>query len=116
MPGAIRALGYTVYTIWEVFPQEDQNRSVSDVLWLWHSARRAWVCLTYDKLRKPSSVPRELEASGAKVFRFEQSLETANQQIQAFTANQYRIRQWAAKRGPYRRVIRRTRTDADGIP
>ena len=116
VPGAIRALGYTVFTIWDVFPQEHDDRSISDEQWLWHSARRAWVCLSYDKLRKPRSVPRGLAASGAKVFRFESALKTAPQQVAAFKVNQYRIKKWAEKRGPYRRVIRRNGTESDGIP
>jgi hypothetical protein len=61
-------------------------------------------------------VPRELRASGAKVFRFERALKTAPQQIEAFTRNQFRIRKWALKPGPYRRVIRQKTTGADGIP
>jgi hypothetical protein len=116
VPDAIRGLGYTVFTIWDVFPQEHENRSVTDPQWLWHSARRAWVCLTYDELRKPPAVPRELLASGAKVFRYENALGTAPLQIEAFKHNQFRIRKWALKPGPYRRVIRRDTTDEDGIP
>ena len=117
VPDAIRALGYTVFTIWDVFPQEHENRSVSDQQWLWHSARRAWVCLTYDELRRPPGVPRELRASGAEVFRFTNSLASAPQQIEAFTKNQHRIAHWAATRGgPYRRVIRADTVEEDGIP
>jgi hypothetical protein len=116
VPLGIRALGYTVFTIWDVFPQELDDRSVSDPQWLWHSARRGWVCLTFDELRKPPSVPRELVASGARVFRYENALGTAPLQIAAFEANQHRIRRWATKAGPYRRVIRRDGTDPDGIP
>lgn len=116
VPTAIRVLGYTVHTIWDVYPQEHLNRSVSDETWLWDSAANGWVCLTYDRLRRPKSVPEALAESGAKVFRFEQALKTAAQQIAAFTVNQNRIRQWASKEGPRRRVIRKATTDPDGIP
>lgn len=115
LPPAIKALGFTIHTLWDIYG-EHQDEDIDDDVWITDSARNGWVALTWDMLKKPRRHRQTIADTGARVFRFERNLDTAQAQIDAFTVNQYRFIQRAQRPGPYIDVIRSKTIDRYWTP
>jgi PIN like domain len=120
VPEALRALGFTVHTMAEVYPG-GEDQSVVDARWIADADRAGWVALTKDE-----RIFRNPEEQGALVRGRLRVFAIANQHLTGpemagyLTTNINRIVQRSRKRGPFVYVVYREsverRWPRDGQP
>jgi hypothetical protein len=114
VPEALRALGFTVHTMAEMYPRGEDVR-VLDARWIADADRAGWVALTKDE-----RIVRNAEEQGAlvrsrlRVFAIANQHLTGPQMVTYFETNINRIVRRARKRGPFVDVVYRDGVEADG--
>lgn len=107
MPEALRALGYNVHTMADVYPGGEDER-VTDARWIADANEAGWVALTKDEriIRSPDE-QEALVASRLRVFAIANQHLTGQAMATYFTTNIHRIVQRSRKPGPFVDVIYR---------
>jgi hypothetical protein len=106
VPKGIRALGFDVVTIWDLYGEAADT--LDDDVWLRDSTERGWPSLTWDYLREWRDVIVEVQA---KVFRFERRMRTPAEKLATFEVNRYRLIQRCQKAGGWIDVFRERTID-----
>jgi hypothetical protein len=104
---AIRAFGYTVHTMVEVYP-DGRDMEVRDVEWIRDASDAGWVALTKDE--RITRYPDEQEAliqSTLRVFAIGNQHLTGPEMAAYYATNINRIVQRARKPGPYVETVYR---------
>ena len=101
LPEALRALGYAVHTLADVYGEKDAQR-VKDWEWIELAGRENWVVLTKDDRIRYRRVERDaFVAAKLRVFCLTTAKLRGDQQVTRFVNNINRIVQRARKSGPY---------------
>jgi hypothetical protein len=108
---AIRALGYVVHTMVDVYP-DGRDQEVPDVEWIRDASDAGWVALTKDE--RITRYPDEQEAlvqSTLRVFAIGNQHLTGPQMAAYYVTNINRIVQRARKPGPFVDTVYRYSVD-----
>lgn len=98
---ALRAEGLTVYSMAEVYGEEEAQR-LADEVWLRDAGENDWVVLTKDDAirRRPAERDALMEAA-VRAFCLTTARLRGSEQVERFVLNRHRILQQARKPGPY---------------
>jgi hypothetical protein len=104
--GAIRALGYVVYSMADVYPDGEDQR-VADAQWIAEADERGWVVLSKDEriTRRPDE-QAALAASQLRVFALGTQSMTGPEMAARYVANIHRMVQRSRKPGPFVDIVR----------
>jgi hypothetical protein len=98
VPEQLRALGFVVYAIFDVYP--DTEESERDPDWISEQTRLGRVLICRDKLRHPGERDAVMQNS-ARMFRVGNSARNGTEQGEYLANNIHRIVQRSQKPGPY---------------
>ncbi len=111
VPGALRSLGFVVYTMADVYPN-GADESVEDERWIRDADHAGWVALTKDeRLTRYASEQAALEASTLRLFAIANQNLTGPQMAQLFERHIHRIIQRSRRPGPFVDVLLADRVD-----
>lgn len=98
---ALRAEGLTVYSMAEVYGEEEAQR-LADEVWLRDAGENDWVVLTKDDAirRRPAERDALMEAA-VRAFCLTTARLRGSEQVERFVLNRHRILQQAREPGPY---------------
>ena len=111
VPDAIRALGFVVHAMADVYPAgEDQN--VVDERWISDAGAQGWVVLTKDEriTRRPDEV-QALTEGGLRVFAIGNQHLTGPEMAKRYVTNINRIVKRAQKPGPFVDIVQPDRVE-----
>ena len=102
---AIRALGYVVHSMADVYPDGEDQR-VADTQWIADADERGWVVLTKDEriTRRPNE-QAALAASQLRVFALGTKNMTGPEMAERYVANINRIVQRSRKERPFVDIV-----------
>jgi hypothetical protein len=104
VPEALRAIGWTIRTMHEVYGARDED--VPDVEWLERCGREGWVALSKDKNIRHNPLERAaVEAHAVRMFVIASGRLTGGQQAERFVVNAERILDACEERGPFIYVV-----------
>jgi PIN like domain len=105
VPDAIRALGFTVHAMADVYPEGDDQR-VSDTQWIAEADERGWVVLTKDeRITRRADEQEALTNSRLRVFAIGNQHLTGPTMATYYKANIHRMVQRARKPGPFVDIV-----------
>jgi len=111
VPEALRALGFTVHTMADVYPH-GEDQAVADVRWIADADAAGWIALTKDeRLIRDAENQEALVNSSLRMFAISKQNLTGPQMAQYFETNIHRIIQRARKPGPFVEVVYRDRVE-----
>lgn len=108
---AIRALGYVVHSMADVYPDGEDQR-VADTQWIAEADERGWVVLTKDEriTRRPDE-QAALAASQLRVFALGTQDMTGPEMAERYVANINRLVQRSRKQGPFVDIVHPDRAE-----
>jgi hypothetical protein len=105
VPGALRALGYIVHTMAEVYGA-GREQDVDDEVWLEEGSLAGWVLLTCDeRIRYVPPERAAIERGRGRVFRLARGDLPGAEQVRWYIVNIHRIFRRARKLGPFIDVV-----------
>lgn len=108
---AIRALGYVVHAMADVYPDGEDQR-VADTRWIADVDERGWVVLTKDeRITRRAHEQAALAASQLRVFALGTQRLTGPEMAERYAANINRMVQRSRKQGPFVDIVHPDRVE-----